>query len=134
MGHNPTQAETDKMVAALDTNCDGFIDFMEFAAIWWRRECSKAEEEFDTEIQMCFQLFDTDGTGCLKLEHMRSVLTTLGEKMTNEEVDELFAHADTDGDGWRAAPEPPPSLRPSTRVPRLSRPRAIHPRPPVAGW
>ena len=58
-----------------------------------------AEQEYDEEIKMAFEVFDTDGDGSITVEELRSKLATLGEKMTNEEVDALIAHADKDGNG-----------------------------------
>lgn len=37
-----------------------------------------------------FQVFDKDGNGVIGAGELRYVLTQLGEKMTDEEVDELL--------------------------------------------
>lgn len=39
---------------------------------------------------------DTVAISCLQLRH---VMTNLGEKLTDEEVDEMIREADVDGDG-----------------------------------
>ncbi len=43
----------------------------------------------------CFQ----DGNGFISAAELRHVMTNLGEKLTDEEVDEMIREADIDGDG-----------------------------------
>ncbi|EEC16524.1 calmodulin, putative [Ixodes scapularis] len=45
------------------------------------------------------QVFDRDGNGFITAAELRHVMTTLGEKLTDEEVDEMIREADVDGDG-----------------------------------
>ncbi|RQM07976.1 hypothetical protein DH86_00000846, partial [Scytalidium sp. 3C] len=42
-----------------------------------------------------FQVFDKDMTGFIGVGQLRYILTNLGEKMTDEEVDELLKAVDT---------------------------------------
>lgn len=44
-----------------------------------------------------FQVFDKDLTGFIGVGQFRYILTNLGEKMTDEEVDELLKAVDTSG-------------------------------------
>ena len=55
----------------------------------------------DTEEELCaaFRLLDTDGTGTISAVELRHIMTNLGEKLTDEEVDEMLREADIDGDG-----------------------------------
>ena len=45
------------------------------------------------------QVFDKDGNGYISAAELRHVMTNLGEKLTDEEVDEMIKEADIDGDG-----------------------------------
>ena len=45
------------------------------------------------------QVFDRDGNGFISAAELRHVMTNLGEKLTDEEVDEMIREADVDGDG-----------------------------------
>ena len=47
----------------------------------------------------CVQVFDKDGNGFISAAELRHVMTNLGEKLTDEEVDEMIREADIDGDG-----------------------------------
>jgi calmodulin len=44
-------------------------------------------------------VFDKDGNGFISAIELRHVMTNLGEKLTDEEVDEMIREADVDGDG-----------------------------------
>ena len=46
-----------------------------------------------------FSVFDKDGNGYISAAELRHVMTNLGEKLTDEEVDEMIREADIDGDG-----------------------------------
>lgn len=46
----------------------------------------------------CFAYFQ-DGNGYISAAELRHVMTNLGEKLTDEEVDEMIREADIDGDG-----------------------------------
>ena len=47
-----------------------------------------------------FQIFDKDGNGHISAAELRHVMTTLGERITEEEANEMIREADTDGDGF----------------------------------
>lgn len=44
-------------------------------------------------------MFDKDRSGTIDLEELRSVLTQIGETMTDEEVEDMFEAADINHDG-----------------------------------
>ncbi|XP_063428906.1 calmodulin-like [Mytilus trossulus] len=51
------------------------------------------------ELREAFRVFDKDGNGFISAAELRHVMTNLGEKLTDGEVDEMIREADTDGDG-----------------------------------
>ena len=53
----------------------------------------------EEEIREAFRVFDKDGNGFISAAELRHVMTNLGEKLTDEEVDEMIREADIDGDG-----------------------------------
>ena len=75
---------------------NGTIDFAEFLTMMSRKMKDTDSEE---EIREAFRVFDKDGNGLISAAELRHVMTNLGEKLTDEEVDEMIREADTDGDG-----------------------------------
>ncbi|VDM99971.1 unnamed protein product, partial [Onchocerca ochengi] len=60
------------------------------------------EDSFKKENEKDFiysSVFDKDGNGFISVAELRHVMTNLGEKLTDEEVDEMIREADIDGDG-----------------------------------
>jgi len=99
LGMNPSEVEVQSYVTLLDRNNDGQIDFLEFARAWWEREVSQDQADMMLELDLAFQVLDRDGSGVISATELRELLTTVGEKMTDVEVDELLAEADTDRSG-----------------------------------
>ena len=49
---------------------------------------------------VCFaQAFDKDGSGKISEDELRTVMQSLGERLTDDELREMIREADTDGDG-----------------------------------
>jgi hypothetical protein len=44
-------------------------------------------------------VFDRDNNGFISAAELRHVMTSIGEKLTDDEVDEMIREADQDGDG-----------------------------------
>ena len=93
LGQNPTQAELADMVTEVDNET---IEFPEICTLLARKvKDVDAEEEF----KEAFRVFDKDGNGFTSAAELRHIMTTLGEKMTDAELDETLDMAEVDGDG-----------------------------------
>ena len=112
LGQNPTEAELQDMINEVDADGNGTIDFPEFLTMMARKmKDTDSEEEireafrFVTILFECSNInykcsvFDKDGNGYISSAELRHVMTNLGEKLTDEEVDEMIREADIDGDG-----------------------------------
>ena len=44
-------------------------------------------------------MFDKDEDGFLSVAELRHIMTSMGDKMTNDEVDDMVREADRDGKG-----------------------------------
>ena len=53
----------------------------------------------EQELLEAFKVFDKDGDGFISADELRIVMTSLGEKLTDQEVDDMLNEADTNGDG-----------------------------------
>lgn len=96
LGQNPTEAELQDMINEVDADGNGTIDFPEFLSLMARKMKDTDTEE---ELIEAFKVFDRDGNGFISAAELRHVMTNLGEKLTDEEVDEMIREADVDGDG-----------------------------------
>ena len=75
---------------------NGTIDFPEFLTMMAKK---MKETDSEEELKEAFRVFDKDGNGFISASELRHVMTNLGEKLTDEEVDEMIREADIDGDG-----------------------------------
>merc|ERR1712001_332302 len=91
LGQNPTEAELQDMINEVDADGNGTIDFPEFLTMMARKMKDTDSEE---EIREAFRVFDKDGNGFISAAELRHVMTNLGEKLTDEEVDEMIREAD----------------------------------------
>ncbi|KPM07532.1 calmodulin-like protein 3 [Sarcoptes scabiei] len=96
LGQRPTDAELKNMVIMVDQDGNGTIEFNEFLHMMSKK---MKETDKDTELKQAFRVFDRNGDGFISPPELRLVMTNLGEKLTDEEVDEMIREADLDGDG-----------------------------------
>ena len=96
LGQNPTEAELQDMVNEVDVDRSGTIEFSEFLNLMARKMKDSDSEE---QLKEAFRVFDKDQNGFISAAELRNVLTNLGEKLTDDEIDEMIREADVDGDG-----------------------------------
>ncbi|KAL9812335.1 putative guanylate cyclase activating protein [Arabidopsis thaliana] len=96
LGQNPTEAELQDMINEVDADGNGTIDFPEFLNLMAKKMKDTDSEE---ELKEAFRVFDKDQNGFISAAELRHVMTNLGEKLTDEEVEEMIREADVDGDG-----------------------------------
>jgi calmodulin len=96
LGLNPSATELRDMVNEVDVDQNGSIDFKEFLDMMTRKGKSHDPEQ---ELRDAFAVFDRDGTGTISREELRHVMKSIGEQLTEAEIDEMIKLADKDGDG-----------------------------------
>ncbi len=96
LGQNPTEEELVIMIEEVDEDSSGTIDFKEFLGLM-----AKKMQDIDTEDDLidAFRVFDMDGNGCISANELKFVLANLGERISDEEIEEMIRDSDTDGDG-----------------------------------
>jgi Ca2+-binding EF-hand superfamily protein len=57
------------------------------------------ESDTENEIREAYRVFDKERTGVIAVSEMRLILSNLPEKLREEEVEEMLATADKDGNG-----------------------------------
>ncbi|MQM05760.1 hypothetical protein Taro_038566 [Colocasia esculenta] len=121
LGQNPTEAELQDMINEVDADGNGTIDFPEFLNLMARKMKDTDSEE---ELKEAFRVFDKDQNGFISAAELRHVMTNLGEKLTDEEVDEMIREADVDGDETLCARAR--ERRSNPRAPNAARPGPAH--------
>ncbi|CAH0044218.1 unnamed protein product [Clonostachys solani] len=113
LGQNPSESELQDMINEVDADNNGTIDFPEFLTMMARKmKDTDSEEEIREAFKVCGydrddavlkadmrQVFDRDNNGFISAAELRHVMTSIGEKLTDDEVDEMIREADQDGDG-----------------------------------
>ena len=96
LGFEPKKEEIKKMIADIDKDGSGTIDFEEFLQMMTAK---MGERDSREEIMKAFRLFDDDETGKISFKNLKRVAKELGENMTDEELQEMINEADRVGDG-----------------------------------
>ena len=97
LGQTPSEAELQDMINEVDIDGNGTIDFKEFLGLMARKMRDNDSEE---ELIEAFKVFDRDGNGLISNVELQHAMTSLGENVTMDEVDEMIKEADLDGDGY----------------------------------
>ncbi|KAJ4969541.1 hypothetical protein NE237_016242 [Protea cynaroides] len=96
LDQNPTEEELQDMISEVDVDGNGTIEFGEFLSLMARK---MKETDAEEELKEAFKVFDKDQNGYISATELRHVMINLGEKLTDEEVDQMIKEADLDGDG-----------------------------------
>ncbi|KAK3097154.1 hypothetical protein FSP39_006899 [Pinctada imbricata] len=96
LGQNPSETELQSMINEVDADGNGTIDFPEFLSMM---NSKMKDTDAEGEVKEAFSVFDKDGSGFISASELKHVMTNLGEKLTDEEVEEMMREADVDKDG-----------------------------------
>ncbi len=96
LNQDPSEQELNEMIAEVDIDGNGHIDFEEFVNLMNRRS---KETDAEEEVINAFKVLDKDGQGTISSTELRHIMTTMGDKLTEDEVDEMIREADFDGNG-----------------------------------
>jgi Ca2+-binding EF-hand superfamily protein len=98
LGLSPTNDELKEMISSVDHNGDNEIDFDEFL-ILMRSRGGKKTRNPEQELIDAFKVFDTDNSGSIDKHELKSLMDSLGQKLSSEELDAMMDEVDTDGNG-----------------------------------
>lgn len=76
---------------------NGTIEFPEFVAMMAKKQQDGGDQEED--LREAFKVFDKDGNGQISQSELKQVMLSLGENLTEDEIEEMVLEADIDGDG-----------------------------------
>ncbi|XP_064610593.1 neo-calmodulin-like [Liolophura sinensis] len=101
LGQYPSSDELEQMLTEIDIDGDGTFSFEEFVQVMANMGglSENTEENEEEELRQAFKVFDKSGCGYICASDLRAVLQCMGEDLTEEEIDEMIAEVDIDGDG-----------------------------------
>uniref|UniRef100_A0A671QXL3 Troponin C, skeletal muscle n=1 Tax=Sinocyclocheilus anshuiensis TaxID=1608454 RepID=A0A671QXL3_9TELE len=90
--------ELDAIIEVVDEDGSGTFDFEEFVMMLQQLKEDQAGES-EEELSKCFRVFDKNQDGFIDREEFGDILRAAGEPVTDEDINELMADADTNKDG-----------------------------------
>ena len=94
LGEHPTKEVLDAMVREADADGDGEINFHEFLLMMAKKDSTDKDE-----IMSAFEMFDKNKDGFISADELRTVMESLGEMLTEADIDNMMKVADQDDDG-----------------------------------
>merc|ERR1712157_571820 len=97
LGQKPTKEELKAMISSADDNGDNEIDFEEFLILMSSKKSNYSDP--DKELRDAFAVFDADGSGTISRNELKRLMKSLGQTLSNEELDAIMDEVDSDRSG-----------------------------------
>ena len=96
LGQNPTEEELATMVAEIDKDNSGYVEFPEFATMMAQKmqEATSAEKLIES-----FRVFDKERSGFVSVAEFRHINEVGDEKIPEDVLEQMISYADKDGVG-----------------------------------
>ena len=88
--------QVDKLIDLLLISARGFITWEQFKPIF---EKKLREDEDERELREAFRVLDKNSKGVIGVDDLRWILRSLGDDLTDEEIEDMIMETDTDGSG-----------------------------------
>lgn len=99
LGQKPTKEDIDAMIAEVDDDGNGEMEFEEFALLMSERMDKTETKE---TLMEAFSMLDMDQGGSISRDELKRVMQNFskaGEQIDDEEIDRMITECDVDGDG-----------------------------------
>lgn len=96
LGQPADQEEVKRMIKAVDDDSSGNVDFQEFLKMMTHHI---DEITYEEELKQVFRAFDHNNNGFISIEELSQAMKTMGEQLTDEDINEMMSMADSDKDG-----------------------------------
>jgi len=97
-GYPIKKSEAQRMISEIDDNGDGELDFEEFVTLM-EKQTNYVEQTEEELVLTAFKSFDKDHDGKITNHEFKYLLTQMGDKFTDEELNLLFQESDLDING-----------------------------------
>jgi Ca2+-binding EF-hand superfamily protein len=98
LNNRPSDLMINEIITEWDKEKHEKINFEEFVKLM--KVKNRDNIDLEQELINAFRVFDTEGTGLISISTMRHIMASLGEKLSEEEVEAMLYEADVDGDGY----------------------------------
>ena len=88
-GYPIKKSEAQQMIADIDDNGDGELDFEEFVTLM-EKQTNYVEETDEELVLRAFKSFDNDHDGKITNYEFKYILTQMGNKFSEDELNQLF--------------------------------------------
>ncbi|XP_017133354.2 calmodulin-2 [Drosophila elegans] len=96
LGEMLTEAEIYQLANECSSDFGGQVQFKDFLYVMSKR---LEEENSLVSLKTAFKIFDRNEVNYFTTAEIRTIMTNLGEKMSDEDLNEMFQDIDLDKDG-----------------------------------
>ncbi|KAJ3692365.1 hypothetical protein LUZ60_012715 [Juncus effusus] len=97
LGSDAHPDEVEQMMAEMDSDQDGYVDFNEFLSFHLSTRNDKSSEE--AELKEAFAMYDLDKNGVISAKELHQVMKKIGERCSFGDCVKMIKSVDRDGDG-----------------------------------
>ena len=97
-GYPISREEVEGMIAEIDTSGNGELDFEEFVTLM-QKQTQYIDESDEDQVLKAFKSFDKDHDGKITNYEFKYILTQMGDKFSEEELNQLFNECNLDING-----------------------------------
>ncbi|EDQ91637.1 uncharacterized protein MONBRDRAFT_35758 [Monosiga brevicollis MX1] len=94
IGLEPSDDELKNMITEVDGSGKNAVDFAEFMKMM-----SKNGTETAKEVKETFALFNKSGSGSISKSELQEIMSALGEKFDDKDLDDMISSIDKSGSG-----------------------------------
>ena len=98
LGSAPTDQEIRDMINDVEPDGGGVVHFPQFLVMMARKQDRMSGDDEEKELKAAFAIFDPSNKKKISKDDIKRILTTVGEKLTDAEVEEMLIMADKDND------------------------------------
>lgn len=96
LGHKVSETHLKEIMKLIDDNGNGVIDFEEFSDML---DKTKSIADPEADLKEAFRVFDLDGDGVITAKELKLVMHSLGQPVSQPDIDEMMKEADINSDG-----------------------------------
>jgi len=99
MGIKFTESQLQGIIADIDEDGSGMLEFEEFCDLSAKFLIEEDEESLKSELKEAFRIYDKEGNGYITTQCLKEILKELDNKLTDTDLDGIIEEVDEDGSG-----------------------------------